>query len=94
MAATTAEVIPMTYHASHWGINVLRYFSDPINIKREADPAKEIPSAIRTLPAIDIIKSFLRRFFKAASCLLTYSLRAAFNSLKNTLINSLKDIDI
>jgi hypothetical protein len=91
-AAAMAEVAPMMSQACHAGIVVSRYRSEPMSMKSEAGPANDIPSAIRTEPVMLIIKSFLRRCFSAASCLLAYSLSAAFNSSKNKVITSLSDI--
>jgi hypothetical protein len=84
--------MPMIYKASHAGIEVLRYLNDPISIKSEADPRNEIPRAIKTLPTILMTRSFLRRFLKAVSASFIYSLSKALISVRNTPINSLKDI--
>jgi len=54
-----------------------------MRINSAADPAIEIPKAISTAPVIEIIKSFLRRTFRAASCLPMYSFMAAFSWSKN-----------
>jgi len=82
-AAAIAEVALMMSQASHAGIVVSKYRSEPMSMKSDAEPANEIPRAIKTEPVMLIIKSFLRRCFSAASCLLTYSLSAAFNSSRN-----------
>ena len=66
-AAAMAEVVPMMSHASHAGIEVSRYLSEPMRMNRDADPASEIPNDIKTAPNMLIIKSFLMRFLKAAS---------------------------
>ena len=66
-AAAMAEVVPMMSHACHAGIEVSRYLSEPMRMNRDADPASEIPSDIKTVPNMLIIKSFLMRFLKAAS---------------------------
>ena len=66
-AAAMAEVVPMMSHACHAGIEVSRYLSEPMRMNRDADPASEIPSAIKTVLNMLIIKSFLMRFLKAAS---------------------------
>jgi hypothetical protein len=92
--AMTAEVAPMIYQASHAGMVVSKYFREPISMNRDAEPAKEMPSEIKTEVTMDIITSFLSRTLTAASCLSTYSLIVAFISLKNSVINSFSDIDI
>lgn len=82
-AAVMAAVAPMISHACQAGRKVSRYLSEPMSMNSDADPAKEIPSAISTAPIMLMIKIFLRRTFRAASCLLRYSFRVAFNSSKN-----------
>jgi hypothetical protein len=55
---TTPEVRPMIYQAFHAGMKVLRYFSDPMRMKIEADPINAIarPNKILTImPAIKIL---------------------------------------
>ena len=59
---------------------------------RAAEPANEIASAISTAPTMEIIKIFLRRTFRAASCLPAYSFKAAFSWSKNRAINSLSSV--
>ncbi len=81
-AAAMAEVVPMMSHAFHAGIEISRYLSEPMRMKRVADPASEIPSAIKTAPNMLTIKSFLRRFLKATSAWLAYSLSAALISFR------------
>ena len=81
----------MISHASHAGMKVSRYLNEPISMKSAADPAREIPSAKSTAPVMVIIRIFRMRRFSAATCVLVYSLRATFNSLKNWLIASLSD---
>ena len=66
-AAAMAEVVPMMSHACHAGIDVSRYLSEPMRMNRDADPASEIPSDIKTAPSMPIITSFLMRLLKAAS---------------------------
>ena len=90
--AITPEVMPMMYQASHTGIKVLRYLSDPMSMKREADPINKIPKDIKTLPTMPKTRSLLRRFFKAASASFNYSLRMAFNSFRIETIISLNEI--
>jgi hypothetical protein len=48
----------------------MRYSSDPMRMKREADPINEITRVIKTLTIMLEIRSFLRRFFRAASVIL------------------------
>ena len=65
-AAAMAEVVPMMSHACHAGIDVSKYLSEPMRMNRDADPASEIPSDIKTVPSMPIITSFLMRFLKAS----------------------------
>lgn len=92
MPAATPEVMPMMYKAAHAGIEVLRYLNDPISMNREADPINEIPRVIKTLLIMLIMSSLLRRFLKAVSASLKYSLRRAFISLRIAPIISLNEI--
>ena len=57
--AIIPDVMPIIYKASHAGIDVLRYLNDPTSINREAEPINEIPKAIKTLPTMLIMISFL-----------------------------------
>ena len=86
------EVMPMMYNASHAGIEVLRYLNDPMSMNREAEPMNEIPRAIKTLPIMLMIMSFLRRFLTAASASFIYALSMAFISLRIEPIISLNEI--
>jgi len=61
------EDMPVMYQAFHAGIKVLRYFSDPISVKMDADPINEMVRANRMLIIMLVIKSFLIRFFSATS---------------------------
>jgi len=79
----TPEVIPTMYQAFHAGINVLRYFSDPMSMNKDADPINEITRANKTLTTMPVIRSFWRRFLRAVSVSWTYSLSMAFISLSN-----------
>ena len=79
----TPEVIPMMSQALHSGMKVLRYFSDPMSRKRDADPRNEITSDTKTLIIMPVIRSLWRRFLRALSVSCTYSLRIAFSSLSN-----------
>ena len=90
-AAVMPEVIPIMYQASQEGIKVLRYFSDPISMKSEAEPINEIPSANKTLPTIPITISLLRRFLIAVSASFIYSFRMAFISFRIEPIISLNE---
>jgi len=81
--ANAAEVKPIMVQACHAGIEVLRYFSDPISRKRAADPTSEIARANKTPTIMLVMRSFWRRFLRAVSVSCTYSLRMAFNSLSN-----------
>ena len=65
-----------------------------MSIKRDADAAKEIPIAINAAPVIDRMSVFRRLFLNTGSCLLRYSLIAAFISFRIDVINSLIDIEI
>jgi len=79
----TPEMSAMMLQASHSGIKVLRYFSDPMRMKTEADPSNKIAKANKTLAIMLVIRSFWRRFLRAFSVSRTYSLRMAFISLSN-----------
>jgi hypothetical protein len=81
------------YQAFHAGIKVPRYFSDPISVKMAADPRKEMTKANKMLIIMLVIRSFLSRFFRAASVSCTNSLRMTFNSLNNASIISLKEVN-
>ena len=85
--------MPVMYQAFHAGMKVIRYFSDPISVKMAADPKNEMTRANKTLIIMLVIRSFLRRFFRAASVSCTNSLRMAFISLNNTLIISPKEVN-
>lgn len=63
----TPEVKPMMPHAFHSGMKVLRYFSDPISMKMEADPINTITMDNKTLTTMPVIRSLLRRFLISAS---------------------------
>jgi len=41
-APITPEVMPVMYHAFHAGMKVMSTFSDPMRMKREAEPTNEI----------------------------------------------------
>ena len=62
-----AEVIPVMYQACHGGIIVMRYFSDPMRMKRDADPKNEITKDIKMLITMPVNSSFLRRVLRLAS---------------------------
>ena len=81
------------YQAFHAGMKVIRYFNDPMRVKRAADPINEMTRVNKTLIIMLVIKSFLRRFFRAVSVSCTYSFRIAFISLNNALIISLKEVN-
>ena len=81
--AIAAEVRPMMVQAIHAGMKALRYFSDPISRKRAAVPINNIARADKTLITILVIRSFWRRFLRAASDSRRYSLRMSFISLRN-----------
>ncbi len=87
----TPEVMPIMYKASHAGIDMLRYLNDPISTNREAEPINEIPRAIKTLPIILMMINLLRRFLKAVSASLTYSLIRVFTSFSKAAIISLNE---
>ena len=89
--AIAAEVRPIMVQACHAGIEVLRYFSDPISRKRAADPIKEITKATKTPTIMPMMRSFWRRFLRAVSVSRTYSLRMAFSSLSNASMISFND---
>ena len=84
----TPEVMPVMYQAFHAGMDVMRYFSDPMRINRDADPMKEITRETKMLIIMLVMRSFLRRFLRTASCSCTYSLITAFISLKKASIIS------
>lgn len=92
-APITPEVMPVMYQASQAGMKVLRYFSDPMRMKREADPMNEITRANKMLIVMPVIRSFLRRFLRAVSVSCTYSLRMAFTSFRNASIISFTDVN-
>jgi hypothetical protein len=81
------------YQACHAGNNVMRYFSDPMRIKREADPKNEITRDIKMLITMLVNSSFLRRILRLASVSCIYSLRIAFISSKNACIISFKVVN-
>ena len=91
-AAAMAEVVPMMSQACHAGMLVSRYRSEPMRIKRAADPASEIPRDIMTVPTMVMIRSRLMRRFRAVSAWLAYSLSAALISFRIAAIISLMDI--
>ena len=93
-AAAMAEVAPMINHAFHAGIVVSRYRSEPMSMNRDAEPASEIPSDIKTVLTMLVMRSFFIRFLKAASAWLAYSLSAALISFRIVAIISLSDIFI
>ena len=64
-------------------MKVLRYFSDPMSRKMEADPRNEITSADKILIIMPVIRSLWRRFLGAVSVSRTYSLRIALISFSN-----------
>ena len=64
-------------------MKVLRYFSDPMSTKMEADPRNEITSADKILIIMPVIRSLWRRFLRAVSVSRTYSLRIALISFSN-----------
>jgi hypothetical protein len=74
----TPEVRSMMSQAFHAGMKVLRYFSDPMSKKMEADTINEITRADKTLTIMPVIRSLWRRFLRAVSVSCTYSLRMAF----------------
>lgn len=80
--------MPVMYQAFHAGISVMRYSSDPMRMKREADPINEITRVVKTLTIMLEIRSFLRRFFRAVSVSFRYSFKMAFISLNNASIIS------
>ena len=87
-APMTPEVIPVMYQASHGGMKVMRYFSDPMRINREADPMNEITRETKMLIIMLVMRIFLRRFLSSPCCSCTYSLITAFISLKKDSIIS------
>ena len=93
-AAAMAEVVPMISHACHAGIDVSKYRKEPMRINRDADPASEIPNAIKTELTMLTIRSFLIRCLKATSASFAYSLSAALISFRIAAIISLMDIFI
>jgi hypothetical protein len=90
-APIMADVMPTIYHAFQAGKKVIRYFSDPIKMKREADPRNEITKDTKMLTIILDIRIFLRRFLNSASDSCRYSFRMFFISLNNALIISFKE---
>jgi hypothetical protein len=80
--------MPVMYQAFHAGIKVIRYFSDPIRIKREAEPMNEITRETKMLIIMLVMRSFLRRFLNAPCCSCTYSFITSFISLKKASIIS------
>ncbi len=89
-AATTADVAAMTYHACHAGRKVSRYRSEPIRKNSAAAPAMEMPMDIMTALVMLMMRSFFRRFFRAASCFWMYSFRVAFASFRNWVMRSFR----
>jgi hypothetical protein len=85
----TPEVMPMMSQAFHAGMKMLRYFSDPMRMKMEADPINAITRANKTLTIIPVIRSLWSRFLRAASVSCRYALRTAFISLSNASMISL-----
>ena len=68
-AAAMAEVAPMMSHAFHAGMVVSRYRSEPMRMNRAAEPASEIPSDIKTVPIMLVMRSFFDAFFEGGFCL-------------------------
>lgn len=93
-AAMMAEVAPVMYQACHAGMVVSRYRREPMSMKRDAEPANEMPNAIKTEPTMLTMRSFLMRCLAAVSASLTYSFNAALISFRIAAINSLSDIFI
>ncbi len=93
IAPITPEVMPVMYQAFQAGMNVMRYLSDPMRIKRDAEPKNEITKDTKMLITMLVIRNFLRRFLKAASVSCTYSLRMFFISSNKTLMISLKEVN-
>jgi hypothetical protein len=87
-APITPEEMPVTYQAVHAGMKVMRYFSDPMRMKREAEPINEITRAVKTLTIMLVIIIFLKRFLRAVSAPFRDSPKMAFTSLNNALIIS------
>jgi hypothetical protein len=92
-APITPEDMPVMYQAFHAGMKVMRYSSDPMRLKREADPMNEITRVSKTLTIMLVIKSFLRRFLRAVCVSFRYSFKKAFTSLNNNLIISPKEVN-
>ena len=88
VAPMAPEVTPVMYQAFHAGMKVMRYFSDPMRMNKEADPMNEITRETKMLIIMLVMRSFLRRFLRAASSSCTYSLMTAFISLKKASIIS------
>ena len=86
------EVMPVMYQAFQAGIIVMRYLSDPMRMKREAEPKNEIIKDIKMLIIMLVIRSFFRRFLRAISDSCTYCFKMAFISSNNTLMISLKEV--
>ncbi len=91
-AAITPAVAAMTSQACHAGRNVSKKRSVPMRKNSDAAPANEIANAKITMPVMLIIRIFLRRAFRAASCLSAYSLMTHFNSSRKDLIISLSAV--
>ena len=83
--------MPTIYHAFQAGMKVIRYFSDPIKMKREADPKNEITKDTKMLTIILVIRIFLSLFLRSASDSCRYSFRMFFISLNKALIISFKE---
>ena len=78
----------MMNQAFHASMEVMRYFSEPVRMKSEAEPMNEITSAMKTLTIMLVIRSFLKRFLKAVSVLFRSFFKMAFISLNNASIIS------
>jgi cellulose synthase/poly-beta-1,6-N-acetylglucosamine synthase-like glycosyltransferase len=86
----TPEMIPIMSQAFHAGMKVLRYSCCPISKKMEADPISEVNKTNKTLIIMPMIRSFWRRFLRAASVSCRYALSMDFISLRIASMISLK----
>ena len=92
-APITPDVMPIIYKAVHAGMDVMRYFNEPIRINREADPRNEITRDSKIPIIMLVIRRFLKRFLILASDSCRYSFRTVFISLNNMSMISLKEVN-
>ena len=83
--------MPVMYQASQTGMKVMRYFSDPMRLKREADPMNKSPTDEYAEESRLCIRSFWDVFRRSLRSINYF--RTAFISFNNTSIISLNEVN-